>query len=146
MSIHNGRRRRRGRQRVFFSSLCSFSFLFFFLVVCCIHSMIVIMPSWCVYHFLIQSLLIFDYMKRCSSNESSHQIFKVDLGQDLTMSCLFDQDKLEQVWNNQIEIQWTISRKMHQLVENDWSFDRSMEKKLWTRVSPLVLIEQMLID
>lgn len=36
-------------------------------------------------------------MKMSSSNESSHQIFKVDLGQDLTMSCLFDQEKLEQV-------------------------------------------------
>ena len=46
-------------------------------------------------------------MKICSSNESSHQIFKVDLGQDLTMSCLFDQDKIEQVINiSLINIIW----------------------------------------
>ena len=51
------------------------------------------MPWLDVYHILIHSILI----QILSSNEYSHQVFKVDLGQDITMSCRFDQEKIEQV-------------------------------------------------
>jgi hypothetical protein len=32
-----------------------------------------------------------------STNDYQHQILKADVGQDVTMSCLFDEDKIEQV-------------------------------------------------
>jgi hypothetical protein len=57
------------------------------------------MPSWCVYNFLFQSLIIFIiyFIQIISTNDSHHQVLKVDVGQDITMSCLFDEDKIEQV-------------------------------------------------
>jgi len=32
-----------------------------------------------------------------STNDYQHQILKADVGQDVTMPCLFDEDKIEQV-------------------------------------------------
>ena len=37
-----------------------------------------------------------------STNESPHQILKVDLGQTVTFSCLFDQEKIDQVCSSSI--------------------------------------------
>ena len=59
-----------------------------------------VMPSWCVYSVLFQSLLItliISFKQTLSTNDSQHQILKADVGQDVTMSCLFDEDKIEQV-------------------------------------------------
>jgi len=58
------------------------------------------MPSWCVWSSLSQSLLIIliiYFKKTLSTNDNYHQILKADVGQDVTMSCLFDEDKIEQV-------------------------------------------------
>ncbi|UJR16542.1 hypothetical protein I4U23_003442 [Adineta vaga] len=59
------------------------------------------MPPWCVSNFLIQSLIIFIFYfnKTFSTNDDqhNHQVLKADVGQDITMSCIFDEDKLEQV-------------------------------------------------
>jgi len=37
------------------------------------------------------------FEKTFSTNDYQHQILKADVGQDVTMSCIFDQDKIEQV-------------------------------------------------
>jgi hypothetical protein len=37
------------------------------------------------------------FEKTFSINDNQHQILKADVGQDVTMSCLFDEDKIEQV-------------------------------------------------
>jgi hypothetical protein len=37
------------------------------------------------------------FEKTLSINDNQHQIIKADVGQDVTMSCLFDQDNIEQV-------------------------------------------------
>jgi hypothetical protein len=57
------------------------------------------MPSWCVYNSLLQSLIIFILYSGqiLSTNDYHHQILKADVGQDITMSCIFDEDKIEQV-------------------------------------------------
>ncbi|CAF1198245.1 unnamed protein product [Adineta steineri] len=58
------------------------------------------MPSWCVWSSISQSLVIIliIYLKKSlSTNDHQHQILKADVGQDVTMSCLFDEDKIEQV-------------------------------------------------
>ncbi len=58
------------------------------------------MPLWCVYSVLFQSLLIIliiSFKQTLSTNDSQHQILKADVGQDVTMPCLFDEDKIEQV-------------------------------------------------
>ncbi|CAF0950590.1 unnamed protein product [Rotaria sordida] len=34
---------------------------------------------------------------QCQTNDYQHQILKADVGQDVTMSCIFDEDKIEQV-------------------------------------------------
>jgi hypothetical protein len=61
-----------------------------------------VMPSCCVYNFLFHSLLIFifNFTKILSTNDYHHQILKVDVGQDITMSCIFDEEKIEQVNKN----------------------------------------------
>jgi len=58
-----------------------------------------VMPSWCVYNSLLQSLIIFIlyFGQILSTNDNHHQILKADVGQDITMSCIFDEDKIEQV-------------------------------------------------
>ncbi|CAF4915615.1 unnamed protein product [Rotaria sp. Silwood1] len=38
-----------------------------------------------------------DPTKQTLPNDYQHQILKADVGQDVTMSCLFDEDKIEQV-------------------------------------------------
>jgi hypothetical protein len=58
------------------------------------------MPSWCICFSLFQYLLIIliiFFEKSLSTNDSQHQILKANVGQDVTMSCLFDEDKIEQV-------------------------------------------------
>ncbi|CAF1582470.1 unnamed protein product [Rotaria magnacalcarata] len=58
------------------------------------------MPSWCIYSSLLQSLLIIliiCFEKSLSANDYQHQILKADVGQDVTMSCIFDEEKIEQV-------------------------------------------------
>ena len=48
----------------------------------------------------IQSLFIvfIVFLSKISSNlDSQHQIIKADLGQTVTLSCLFDQEKIDQV-------------------------------------------------
>jgi hypothetical protein len=42
-------------------------------------------------------ILIIYFKKTLSTNDNYHQILKADVGQDVTMSCLFDEDKIEQV-------------------------------------------------
>ncbi len=37
------------------------------------------------------------FEKSLSTNDNQHQILKADVGQDVTMSCIFDEDKIEQV-------------------------------------------------
>jgi hypothetical protein len=37
------------------------------------------------------------FKQTLSTNDYQHQILKADVGQDVTMSCLFDEDKIEQV-------------------------------------------------
>ncbi len=62
------------------------------------------MPSWCASNFLFQSLLIFIiyFIQIILTNDSHHhhQVLKVDVGQDIIMSCLFDENKIEQVRRN----------------------------------------------
>ncbi len=59
-----------------------------------------VMPSLCLYCSLFQSVLIIlmiSFEKTLSTNDNQHQILKADVGQDVTMSCIFDEDKIEQV-------------------------------------------------
>jgi hypothetical protein len=58
-----------------------------------------VMPSWWASNFLFQSLIIFIiyFIQIISTNDSHHQVLKADVGQDITMSCQFDEDKIEQV-------------------------------------------------
>jgi hypothetical protein len=70
------------------------------------------MPSWCVYNSLLQSLIIifiFYFGKTLSTNDYHHQVLKADVGQDITMSCIFDEDKIEQV---------TIKKKVEHCLKN----------------------------
>jgi len=60
-----------------------------------------VMPSFYGYSLGFQSLFIIFmiyFHKTLSINDNQHQILKADVGQDVTMSCLFDQDHIEQVW------------------------------------------------
>ncbi len=68
-----------------------------------------VMPSWCAYNFLLQTLIIFIFYftKIFSINDyhhHHHQVLKVDVGQDITMSCIFDEEKIEQVKKNNLNI------------------------------------------
>ncbi|CAF2629613.1 unnamed protein product [Rotaria sp. Silwood2] len=42
-------------------------------------------------------MFIFYFGKTLSKNDNHHQILKADVGQDITMSCIFDENKIEQV-------------------------------------------------
>jgi len=43
---------------------------------------------------------MFYFTKIFSTNDyHHHQVLKVDVGQDITMSCIFDEEKIEQVKN-----------------------------------------------
>ena len=62
------------------------------------------MPSYCIRSSRFQSLLIvliIYFEETCSTNDHQHEIVKADVGQDVTMSCIFDEDKIEQVRTNQ---------------------------------------------
>ncbi len=84
------------KARVFLS--LSFSFPFSFSS-CLAFIQSSVMPSWCAYNFLFQSLIIFIFFftKIFSTNDYHHQVLKTDVGQDITMSCIFDEEKIEQV-------------------------------------------------
>ncbi|UJR29869.1 hypothetical protein I4U23_017417 [Adineta vaga] len=58
------------------------------------------MPSYYIWSSISQCLLILliIFLKNSLSiNDNQHQSLKADVGQDVTMSCLFDEDKIEQV-------------------------------------------------
>ncbi|CAF1095543.1 unnamed protein product [Adineta ricciae] len=58
------------------------------------------MPSCYVCSSIFQCLLIIlmiSLKKSLSINDNQHQNLQADVGQDVTMSCLFDEDKIEQV-------------------------------------------------
>lgn len=57
------------------------------------------MPMWCAYNSLLQFLVIFfiNVGRILSRNDNYHQILKADVGQDITMSCIFDENKIQQV-------------------------------------------------
>lgn len=91
-------------EEFFFSVSFCFSLISLSLVECFSSRLIFIqssvMPSWCVCSLQFQSLLIIlmIYFKQTlSTNDYQHQILKADVGQDVTMPCLFDEDKIEQV-------------------------------------------------
>lgn len=74
-----------------------------------------VMPLWCVSNsLLIQSLIIFIFFfnKIYSTDDyhHNHQVLKADVGQDITMSCIFDEGKLEQVieTSNKKRRRWSI--------------------------------------
>jgi hypothetical protein len=88
----------KGKQEFFSHSLVSSLSLFFFLS----RIQSSVMPSWCAHKFLLQTLIIFIFYfaKIFSTNDNHHQVLKVDVGQDVTMSCIFDEEKIEQVKKN----------------------------------------------
>ena len=56
------------------------------------------MPSGRSYNFLLQSLAVFVfYLTKILSKIDHHQVLKANVGQDITMSCIFDENKIEQV-------------------------------------------------
>lgn len=54
---------------------------------------------WSTHKYLFQYLILFllYYIEILSTNDNQHQVLKVDVGQDITLSCIFDEDKIEQV-------------------------------------------------
>jgi len=90
----------KGKQE-FFSHSLSFPFCF---SSCLAFIQSSVMPSWCAYNVLLQTLIIFIFYftKIFSTNDyhhHHHHVLKVDVGQDVTMSCIFDEEKIEQVKN-----------------------------------------------
>ena len=57
------------------------------------------MPSGRSYNSLLQSLVVFVlyFTKILSKIDNHDQVLKANVGQDITMSCIFDENKIEQV-------------------------------------------------
>jgi hypothetical protein len=51
-----------------------------------------------------------------STNDYQHQILKADVGQDVTMPCLFDEDKIEQVRISRLKEKISSLEKNHSFI------------------------------
>ena len=95
-----GRRRRTEKERGGKRTILFLSLISVFLLLSPIHSVFlqfIEMINRSRWIFFLLGYLSFTFAHVHSIPDSTHQIFQVDLGQDVTLSCLFDPWKVEQV-------------------------------------------------